>query len=78
MDAQVMDVDAERLDDEKNRTVNKLIDLCLSLTQEVMRLKDLIESSTRNRRMAAAKPPAPAYSYVTLSLIHISEPTRPY
>ena len=36
-----VDVDAERLDDEKNRTVNKLIDLCLSL-------------------------------------IHISEPTRPY
>ena len=38
MDVQVMDVDAERLDDEKNRTVNKLIDLCLSLTEEVVRL----------------------------------------
>ena len=57
-----MDVDAERLDDEKNRTVNKLIDLCLSLTQEVMRLKDLIESSRRNRRMAAAKLPPPIYT----------------
>jgi len=64
-----MDVDVERLDDEKNRTVNKLIDLCLSLTEEVVRLKDLIESSTRNRRMAAAKPPAPSYSYVTNPLI---------
>ena len=58
-----VDVDAERLDDEKNRTVNKLIDLCLSLTQEVMRLKDLIESSRRNRRrMAAAKSPPPIYT----------------
>ena len=65
----IMDVDVERLDDEKNRTVNKLIDLCLSLTEEVMRLKDLIESSTRNRRMAAAKPPAPSYSCVTTPLI---------
>ena len=57
-----VDVDAERLDDEKNRTVNKLIDLCLSLTQEVMRLKDLIESSRRNRRMTAAKSPPPIYT----------------
>jgi len=56
-----VDVDAERLDDEKNRTVNKLIDLCLSLTQEVMHLKDLIESSRMNRRMAAAKSP-PIYT----------------
>jgi len=69
MDAQVMNVDAERLDDEKNRAVNKLIHLCLSLTEEVVRLKDLIESSTRNRRMVAAKPPAPSYSYVTTPLI---------
>ena len=64
MDAQLMnlDVEEERQDDEKNRIVNKLVDLCLSLTEEVIRLKDLIESTTMERRMAAA---SPQYSYST-------------
>jgi len=62
----VMNVDeVERQDDEKNRIVNKLVDLRLSLTEEVVRLKDLIESTTMARRMAAAKPPPLQYSYST-------------
>jgi len=58
-----LDAEEERQDDEKNRCVNKMVDLCLSLTEEVIRLKDLIESSTMKRRMAAALPPPPQYSY---------------
>jgi len=67
MDVQLMNVDAEeeRQDDQRNRIVNRLVNLCLSLTEEVVRLKDLIENSTRTRRMAAAKPPPPQYSYST-------------
>jgi len=65
MEAQLMNLDAEEewQDDEKTRCVNKMVDLCLSLTEEVIRLKDLIESSTMKRRIAAALPPLPQYSY---------------
>jgi len=66
MDAsQLINMEEERQDDEKNRCVNKLVDLCLSLMEEVIRLKDLIESSTMERRRAAAIPPPPQYSYTT-------------
>ena len=58
-----LDVEEEWQDDEKNRSVNKMVDLCLSLTEDVIRLKDLIESSTMKRRIAAALPPLPQYSY---------------
>jgi len=54
-----------RQDDEKNRCMNKLVDLCLSLTEQVLRLKDLIESSSMERRRVAAMPPAPQHSYTT-------------
>jgi len=37
----------------------------LSLTEQVIRLKEMIESSTMERRRAAAMPPAPQYSYTT-------------
>jgi len=60
-----MDVEEERQDDEKNRCVNKLFDICLSLTEQVIRLKEMIESSSMERRRAAAMPPAPQYSYTT-------------
>jgi len=53
MDVQHIDAEQEWLDHEKNRIVNRLVDFCLSLTEDV-RLKDLIESSTRKRRMAVA------------------------
>jgi len=60
-----MDAEEQRQDNEKNRLVNKLVDLCLSLTEEVMHLKDLIESSTMERRRTATMPSAPQYSYTT-------------
>jgi len=54
-----------RQDDQKNICVNKLVDLCLSLTEQVLHLKDLIESSSMERRRVATMPPAPQYSYTT-------------
>jgi len=45
--------------------VSKLVDLCLSFKEQVICLKDLIESSTMKRRMIAAMPPPPQYSYAT-------------
>ena len=53
----------QRQDDEKNRCVNKLVDICLSLTEHVIRLKELIEASSMERRRAAALPSLPPYSY---------------
>jgi len=58
-----MSLEEERQDDEKNRFVNKLLDICLSLTEQVIRLKEMIESSSMVRRSAAAIPPLPPYSY---------------
>jgi len=63
--SQPMNLEEERQDDEKNRCVNKLVDICLSLTEQVIRLKEMIESSSMERRRAAAMPPAPQYSYTT-------------
>jgi len=60
-----MNLEEERQDDEKNRCMNKLLDICLSLTEQVIRLKEMIESSSMERRRAAAMPPAPQYSYTT-------------
>jgi len=57
-----MSVEEERQDDEKNRCVNKLVDICLSLTEQVIRLKEMIEASSMVRRRAAAMPPLPPYS----------------
>jgi len=50
----------QRQDDEKNRCVNKLVDICLSLTEHVIRLKELIEASSMERRRLPSLPP---YSY---------------
>ena len=50
-------------DDEKNRCVNKLVDICLSLTEHVIRLKELIEASSKERRRALTLPPLQPYSY---------------
>ena len=58
-----MNLEEQRQDDEKNRCVNKLVDICLSLTEHVIRLKELIEASSMERRRAAALPPLPPYSY---------------
>jgi len=58
-----MSLEEERQDDEKNRCVNKLVDICLSLTEHVIRLKEMIESSSMVRRSAVAMPPLPPYSY---------------
>ena len=58
-----MSLEEERQDDEKNRCVNKLVDICLSLTEHVIRLKEMIESSSMVRRSAAALPALPPYSY---------------
>jgi len=63
--SQLMNVQEERQDDEKNMIVSKLVDLCLTLTEHVIRLKDLIEATTMERRMSAAMPAAPKYSYCT-------------
>jgi len=63
--SQLMNLEEERQDNEKNRCVKKLVDLCLSLMKQVIRLKDMIESSTMERRRAAAMPPPPQYSYTT-------------
>ena len=60
-----MNLEEERQDDEKNRCVNKLVDICLSLTEHVVRLKEMIESSSMERSTAAAMAPAPQYSYTT-------------
>ena len=43
--------------------MNNLLDICLSLTKQVIRLKEMIESSSMVRRSAAAIPPLPPYSY---------------
>ena len=61
--SQLMNVDSEeeRQDDEKNMIVSKMVDLCLTLTEHLIRLKDLIESSTMKRRRKAEAPPQ--YSY---------------
>ena len=53
----------ERQDEEKKRCVNKLVDLCLSLTEQVLHLKDMIESSTMERHLTML--PAPQYSHTT-------------
>ena len=58
-----MNLEEERQDDEKNRCVNKLVDICLSLTEHVIRLKEMIETSSMVRRSAAAMAPLPPYSY---------------
>ena len=58
-----MNLDEQRQDEEKNRCVNKLVDICLSLTEHVIRLKELIEASSMERRRAAALPSLPPYSY---------------
>jgi len=58
-----MNLEEQQQDDEKNRCVNKLVDICLSLTEHVIRLKELIEASSMERRRAAALPPLPPYSY---------------
>jgi len=63
--SQLMNAEEERQDNEKNMIVSKLVDLCLSLMEQVIRLKDLIECTTMERRMAAAVPPPPQYSYST-------------
>jgi len=63
--SQLMNVEEERQDKEKNMIVSKLVDLCLSLMEHVIRLKDLIESTMVERRMAASMPPPPQYSYAT-------------
>jgi len=42
MDVPMMNLEEERQDDEKNRCVNKLLDICLSLTEQVIRLKEMI------------------------------------
>ena len=64
-DVPMMSLEEERQDDEKNRCVNKLLDICLSLTEQVIRLKEMIESFSMKRRRAAAMAPAPQYSYTT-------------
>ena len=63
--SQLMNVDAEeeRQDDEKNMIVSKMVDLCLTLTEHLIRLKDLLESSTMKRKRMAEAPPQ--YSYAT-------------
>ena len=58
-----MSLQEEREDGEKNRCVNKLMDICLSLTEQVIRLKEMIEASSVERRRAAAMAPLPPYSY---------------
>jgi len=58
-----MDVEELRQDEEKNRCVNNLLDICLSLTEQVIRLKEMIEASSMERRSAAAMPSLPPYSY---------------
>jgi len=58
-----MDVEGVRQDEEKNKCVNNLLDICLSLTEQVIRLKEMIESSSMVRRSAAALPALPPYSY---------------
>jgi len=58
-----MNLEEQGQEDEKNRCVNKLVDICLSLTEHVIRLKELIEASSMERRRAAALPPLPPYSY---------------
>jgi len=60
-----MNLEEERQDDEKNGCVNKLVNICLSLTEQVIRLKEMIESSSMERRRAAAMAPASQYSYTT-------------
>ena len=59
----LMNLEEQRQDDEKNRCVNKLVDICLSLTEHIIRLKELIEASSMERRRAAALPSLPPYSY---------------
>jgi len=61
--SQLMNVDSEeeRQDDEKNMIVSKMVDLCLTLTEHLIRLKDLIESSTMKRKRMTEVPPQ--YSY---------------
>ena len=64
--SQLMNVQEERQDDEKNMIVSKLVDLCLTMSEHVIRLKDLIEATTMERRMSVAMPAAPKYySYCT-------------
>ena len=63
--SQPMNLEEERQDNEKNRCVNKLVDICLSLMEQVIHLKEMIESSSMERRRAAAMAPAPQYSYTT-------------
>jgi len=58
-----MNLQEEQQDDEKNRCVNNLLDICLSLTEQVIRLKEMIESSSMERRRAAAMSSLPPYSY---------------
>jgi len=58
-----MNMEEQRLDHEKNLCVNKLVDICLSLTEHIVRLKELIEASSMERRRAAALPSLPPYSY---------------
>ena len=60
-----MSLQEEQEDGEKNRCVNKLMDICLSLTEQVIRLKEMIEAdrSSVERRRAAAMAPLPPYSY---------------
>ena len=60
-----MSLQEEQEDGEKNRCVNKLVDICLSLTEQVIRLKEMIEASSVERRRAAAMAPLPPYSYTT-------------
>jgi len=60
-----MHLEEVRQDDDRNRCVNKLVDLCLSLTEEVIRLKEMIECSSMERRRAAGMPSLPPYSYTT-------------
>jgi len=60
-----VDSEEERQDDEKNMLVSKMVDLCLTLTltEHLIRLKDLLESSTMKRKRMAEAPPQ--YSYAT-------------
>jgi len=59
-----MDVEEVQQDEEKNRCVNNLLDICLSLTEQVIRLKEMIEASSMERRRAAAILALPPYSYM--------------
>jgi len=63
-----MNLEEQRRDDEKNQCVNKLVDICLSLMEHVIRLKELIEASSMERRRALVMPALPTYSY-TIPLV---------